>query len=139
MTVDFDMVEQAVYEILSADTGIASQVVSIHKRLKDVYGYGDRLPAIGIKCTDISHDVETGEEIGIGICEVVSVGEYASATESSEIIASAVYNKLKHYVSKGAELKVPISGIEVSGMRSIGGDVEGRFFALVHVSFAVLL
>ncbi|MCB5268894.1 MAG: hypothetical protein WCQ59_08715 [Candidatus Cloacimonadaceae bacterium] len=133
----FDQVEQAVYEILNADSEIKSLVVMIHKRLKDVGGYGDRLPAIGIKCVDVSYSAESGEEIGSGICEVVATGEYDVATEACEKIAGAIYDKLKHYGAAGSELEQDINGIEVSGVKSLGGDVDGRFIALAHVFFAV--
>ncbi len=135
----FDQVEQAVYEILNADSEIKGMVRMIHKRLKDVSGYHDRVPAIGIKCVDISYDPESGEESGSGICEVVAVGEYDAATEQCERIAGAVYDKLKHYGAAGSELQQDINGIKVSGARSLGGDIEGRFYALAHVFIKVEL
>lgn len=135
----FNQVEQAIHEVLLADKSLMGMVKSLHKGLKDVVGYRDRIPAIGIKCVDISHNPETGEELGSGFCEVVAAGEYMTATENSETIASAVYDKLKHYGAAGHELKQMINGIDVQGMKSLGGDVDGRFYALTHVFFTVAL
>lgn len=133
----FNLVEMGVKAFIETCSEL-SQVKEIHTGLKDLESYLD-LPAIGCKCTGIGYDPESGEEVANGFLEIVSVGDWAQATEMSEGIASTVYMYLRNNGSVIGQTIDLINNIDPLTMQTVTGEVDNKYVCVVQITFSCVI
>ncbi len=131
----FNQVESALKAYMETIPGLSSAVKEIHAGLKSLEEY-PALPAVAVKVTDINRDPDDGEETVEGFFEVVSVGDYKQATDSSENIASMIYVHLSKCGGRIPDSVPLINEIEVKKMQLFTGEINTTYAGVVHVYWA---